>query len=185
MARKPTSRTHHNAADNGDDVGSSLPKPPAKASPKVAAKATTKASAPTSGASEAAPTAKRGPKGAGKGSGMGGKGRDSSASPSKVPNTFKAFITRYPDLGAAHEKIASAVERAAALDPKTLALVKIGICVGAGLESALRSHVRRAIQHGASQAEVEQAILLGMNTVGFPRTVAAWSWAQVQFERGQ
>lgn len=189
MARKPTIRTHQNAADNGDAptdaAASSSPKSPAKASPKAAAKAAGKPTAAASATTGAAPPAKRGPKGAGKGSGMGPKGRDSSASPSKVPNTFKAFITRYPDLGAAHEKIASAVERAAALDPKTLALVKIGICVGAGLESALRSHVRRAIQHGASRAEVEQAILLGMNTVGFPRTVAAWSWAQVQFERGQ
>jgi 4-carboxymuconolactone decarboxylase len=67
------------------------------------------------------------------------------------------------------------VEAAGPLDAKTLALIKIGICVGAGLESALRSHVRRAMQHGATPAEVEQAILLGMNTVGFPRTVAAWS----------
>jgi len=25
--------------------------------------------------------------------------------------------------------------------------------------------------------------MLGMNTLGFPRTVAAWSWAQQQFER--
>jgi alkylhydroperoxidase/carboxymuconolactone decarboxylase family protein YurZ len=40
------------------------------------------------------------------------------------------------------------------------------------------------MQHGATKTEIEQAILLGMNTVGFPRTVAAWSWAQVQFERG-
>ena len=27
--------------------------------------------------------------------------------------------------------------------------------------------------------EIEQAILLGMNTVGFPRTTAAWSWVGV------
>jgi 4-carboxymuconolactone decarboxylase len=103
----------------------------------------------------------------------------------KVPNTFKAFVAKYPDLGTAHEKVASAVERAGPLDAKTLSLIKIGICIGAGLESALRSHVRRALQSGATQSEVEQAILLGMNTVGFPRTVAAWSWAQQQFGRGE
>ena len=110
--------------------------------------------------------------------------RDSSA-PSQVPGTYKEFVKRFPALGRAHESIAKAVEDAGPLDAKTLALVKIGICVGAGLESALRSHVRRAMQHGATPAEVEQAILLGMNTVGFPRTVAAWSWAQEQFKRGE
>ncbi len=103
---------------------------------------------------------------------------------SKVPGTYKAFVKRFPALGRAHEDIAKVVEEAGPLEAKTLALIKIGICVGAGLESALRSHVRRAMQHGATAAEVEQAILLGMNTVGFPRTVAAWSWANEQFDRG-
>jgi 4-carboxymuconolactone decarboxylase len=107
-----------------------------------------------------------------------------NSTPSKVPGTYKEFVKKFPALGRAHESIAKAVEGAGPLDAKTLALVKIGICVGAGLESALRSHVRRAMQHGATAAEVEQAILLGMNTVGFPRTVAAWSWAKQQFERG-
>lgn len=101
-----------------------------------------------------------------------------------MPGTYKAFVGKYPALGRAHEGVAKAVDAAGPLDAKTLALIKIGICVGAGLESALRSHVRRAMQHGAGEAEVEQAILLGMNTVGFPRTVAAWSWAREQFERG-
>lgn len=102
----------------------------------------------------------------------------------KLPGVFKEFVRKYPELGQSHERVAKAVERAGPLDGKTLALVKIGICVGAGLESALRSHVRRALQHGATTSEVEQAILLGMNTVGFPRTVAAWSWAHEQFRRG-
>jgi hypothetical protein len=29
-----------------------------------------------------------------------------------------------------------------------------------------------------AQAEIEQSILLAVNTCGFPRTVAAWQWAQ-------
>lgn len=109
--------------------------------------------------------------------------RESSNS-GKLPGVYKQFVKQFPALGRSHETIAAAVEEAGPLDAKTLALIKIGICVGAGLESALRSHVRRALQHGASRVEVEQAILLGMNTVGFPRTVAAWSWANQQFERG-
>jgi len=110
----------------------------------------------------------------------------SKARPAKpgVPATYKEFIRRHPALGRAHESVARAVESAGPLDARSLAMVKIGICIGAGLESALRSHVRRALQHGATPAEIEQAILLGMNTVGFPRTVAAWSWAQEQFKRG-
>lgn len=103
--------------------------------------------------------------------------------PTKLPATFKAFVAKFPALAAAHEGIAKAVDVAGPLDRKTCELIKIGLCVGAGLETATRSHVRRAMEHGASEAEVEQAILLAMNTCGFPRTVMAWQWARQQIER--
>lgn len=102
----------------------------------------------------------------------------------RVPGTFKDFISRFPELGAAHESVARAVDAAGPLDAKTCSLVKIGLSIGAGLESAAKSHIRRAIQHGATKKEIEQAILLTMNTCGFPRTVAAWSWAREQFAKG-
>jgi len=70
------------------------------------------------------------------------------------------------------------------LDAKTCELVKIGLSIGAGLESAVRSHVRKAMQAGATEKEIEQAVLLAMNTLGLPRTVAAWTWARTQIERG-
>ena len=44
--------------------------------------------------------------------------------------------------------------------------------------------LRQAMQAGATEAEVEQVALLAMNTLGFPRTVAAWSWVRQQIERG-
>ena len=101
----------------------------------------------------------------------------------KLPGTFRRFAKRFPKLVQAHEQIADAVDAEGHLDRKTSELIKIGISLGAGLESALRAHVRRATQAGASEEEIEQAIVLGMNTVGFPRTVAAWSWAHQQFDR--
>lgn len=102
----------------------------------------------------------------------------------RQPGTFKQFVTKFPELGEAHEKIAQAVEAAGPLDAKTLELIKIGISVGAGLESATRAHVRKAMQHGANEAEIEQAVLLAYNTCGWPRMVAAWQWARQQIERG-
>lgn len=101
------------------------------------------------------------------------------------PATFKAFVEKFPALGGAHQQVAEAVDQSGPLDAKTCALIKMGICMGAGLESAFRSHVRRAREHGASEQEIEQAVLLAMNTVGFPRTVAAWQWAWQQIERDQ
>jgi 4-carboxymuconolactone decarboxylase len=107
----------------------------------------------------------------------------SNSEAKKLPDTYKQLVRQYPAMAAAHEQMAKAIEGIGALDEKTCALIKIGVSVGAGLESALRSHVRRATRAGASRQEIEQAIFQGMNTVGFPQTVAAWSWAQVQFDR--
>lgn len=107
----------------------------------------------------------------------------SESSAPKPPATFKAFVERFPELGAAHEAVGKAANAAGPLDAKTCALIKIGICMGGGLESALKSHVRRAVHLGATTEEIEQAIVLAMNTVGFPRTVASWQWAQQQFRR--
>ncbi len=101
----------------------------------------------------------------------------------KLPGTFKQFCSAFPDLATAHDAMTDAALAAGPLDAKTCALVKIGIALGAGLESAVKSHVRRASEAGAMPAEIEQAILLAMTTVGFPRTVAAWSWARAQMER--
>ena len=101
----------------------------------------------------------------------------------EAPATFRAFIERFPELKEAHEAIGRATDRAGPLDAKTRHLVKMGIALGAGMESAFRSHVRRAQENGASRAEIEQAVLLAMNTVGLPRTVMGWQWAGEQLER--
>ena len=106
-----------------------------------------------------------------------------SARTGKLPGTFKQFCAKFPELARAHESMTDAALAAGPLDEKTCLLIKLGIALGAGLETAVKSHVRRATEAGASEAEIEQAILLAMTTAGFPRTVAAWSWARQQFER--
>lgn len=109
--------------------------------------------------------------------------RKKSKKKGKLPRTYLRLIAKHPKLVAAHDKMAKVVDETGPLDARTCSLIKIGICVGAGLESALRSHVRRARQHGAKKAEVEQAIFQAMNTCGFPQTIAAWAWAQDEMER--
>ena len=95
-----------------------------------------------------------------------------------LPETFQRFTKRFPEMADSHETIARLVDKKGPLDRKTCELVKLGISIGAGLMTATQSHSRRARQEGASIAEIEQAILLTMNTCGFPRTVAAWQWAK-------
>jgi alkylhydroperoxidase/carboxymuconolactone decarboxylase family protein YurZ len=110
--------------------------------------------------------------------------QSNQARPEQLPGTFKEFVERFPALGQAHEQIGMAVEASGPLDRRTCELIKIGLSIGAGLESATRSHVRRAMQHGVSEAEIEQAVLLSYNTCGWPRMVMAWRWVREQFARG-
>jgi alkylhydroperoxidase/carboxymuconolactone decarboxylase family protein YurZ len=91
-------------------------------------------------------------------------------------------VAKFPRVGDGHEAIAKAVESYGPLDRKTCELVKIGISLGAGLETATRSHIRRAGEHGATEGEIEQAILLAFNVCGFPRTVMGWQWAREEFQ---
>jgi Carboxymuconolactone decarboxylase family len=47
---------------------------------------------------------------------------------------------------------------------------------GVGSEGAVHSHARRALAAGASAAQVRDAVLLLVTTIGFPRAAAAMSW---------
>ncbi|UNX54005.1 carboxymuconolactone decarboxylase family protein [Georgenia sp. TF02-10] len=93
-----------------------------------------------------------------------------------LPEVYTSFRERFGDVARAQDALARTVDDAGPLDERTSRLVKLGIALGAQAEGAVRSNVRRALAAGASVAEIEQVILLGMTTRGFPATVAAWQW---------
>lgn len=99
-----------------------------------------------------------------------------------VPRTYRRFTERFPAIGEAHEAAGKAGD-IGPLDRKMVELIKLGICVGAGLESASKSHARRALQHGATAEEVEHAVALAVNPVGFSRAAMAWQWVTEQMDR--
>lgn len=108
---------------------------------------------------------------------------DSKSQPAggKLPGTYLRFAERFPGLAGAHRTMTAEAETAGPLDRKTCELIRMGIALGAGQESSFHSHVRRALEHGATREEVEQAIVLSMTTCGFSRAVAGWRWAQDHF----
>lgn len=94
----------------------------------------------------------------------------------KLPKRYTEFLNNYPDVGAAYTALGEAVSNAGPLDAKTRELVKIGVSVGARMESAVRSHTRRALEAGATPEEVRHAALQATTTVGFPNMMAGLSW---------
>ena len=93
-----------------------------------------------------------------------------------LPEVYVRFRERFGDVAKGQDALAAAIDSAGPLDERTQRLVKLGIAVGSQADGAVRSNVRKALSAGASVAEVEQVILLGMTTRGFPATVAAWQW---------
>ncbi|MGZ8166011.1 MAG: carboxymuconolactone decarboxylase family protein, partial [Methylobacter sp.] len=64
------------------------------------------------------------------------------------------------------------------LDAKTAHLIQLAAAIAIHSEGAVHSHVRRAIESGATPEEIYHAIILLTNTIGFPTVSAAVSWAQ-------
>ena len=95
-----------------------------------------------------------------------------------LPKTYQRFIERYPEIAKHYEELGSAIHDWGPLDDKTGSLIKLGIAIGAKSEGAVHSHVRRALASKASAEEIRHAILLSVTTVGFPRMMAALSWAE-------
>jgi AhpD family alkylhydroperoxidase len=95
----------------------------------------------------------------------------------KLPPAYRRFTEEQPRLTQAYEQLSAASLTEGPLDRKRAELVKVGIAVGARLEGAVHSHVRRALEAGATAEEIRHAIRLALTTVGFPTMMAALSWA--------
>jgi alkylhydroperoxidase/carboxymuconolactone decarboxylase family protein YurZ len=95
----------------------------------------------------------------------------------KPPETYEAFVRRYPRIARAWEELGQAGQEGP-LDARTARLVKLALAVGALREGAVHANVRKALAAGISPAEVEQVVALAAGTLGLPATVAVFSWVQ-------
>lgn len=96
----------------------------------------------------------------------------------KVPSKlFNKLVKEYPEVFEAHEKLGVALRSAGSLDEKTLQIVQLAAAAAIGSEGAVHSHTRRALSAGAEADEVYHALIGLVSTIGFPRVMAAMSWA--------
>ena len=93
----------------------------------------------------------------------------------KPPKVYERFVRRYPQLGEAWGLASSAGARGP-LDERMRMVVKVALAFGAQRESAAHSAVRKALAAGVDLATLEQIVALGASTLGFPASVAAFTW---------
>lgn len=96
----------------------------------------------------------------------------------KIPGWYQEQRKRFPKVFQAYESLGDACRKAGPLEEKTAALVKLAIAVGSRLEGAVHSHVRRAVEAGATLDECRHVVLLATTTIGFPAMMAALSWVE-------
>ena len=64
------------------------------------------------------------------------------------------------------------------LDEKTGHLIQLAAAAAIHSEGAVHSHVRRALESGATPEEIYHALILLTSTLRFPTVSAALSWAE-------
>jgi alkylhydroperoxidase/carboxymuconolactone decarboxylase family protein YurZ len=96
--------------------------------------------------------------------------------PGVIPARYLKFQKAYPKVFRAYAALGAATQEAGPLPKKTRALAKIAIALGAGMEGAVHSHTRRALEAGCTAGEIRHVVLLATTTIGFPAMMSAMSW---------
>ena len=94
-----------------------------------------------------------------------------------LPPHYRSEKAQHQEYMKAVETLGASLKSQGPLDSKTAHLVQLAAAVAIHSEGAVHSHVRQALAHGASRAEITHAIILLTSTIGFPTVSAALSWA--------
>ena len=95
-----------------------------------------------------------------------------------LPQVYVDFTERFPEVAEAQGQLARRIREATPFDELTDRLLKLAMAIGAEAEGAVRSNARKALQHGASPADLRAVALLAITTCGFPTAVAGLRWLQ-------
>lgn len=92
------------------------------------------------------------------------------------PGWYSFIKKNHGNFMKALEQLGEVVRQEGPLDAKTSHLIQLAAGAAIRSEGAVHSHVRRALQAGATTAEIYHAVILLTSTIGFPNTSAALSW---------
>ncbi len=95
----------------------------------------------------------------------------------KPVSQYYKMKERHPQLMDAVEALGVTVAKQGPLDDKLRHLVQLAAAAAIRSEGSVHSHVRRAVDAGASAEEIRHSILVLTSTIGFPTVAAAMSWA--------
>lgn len=101
----------------------------------------------------------------------------------KLPTMYTSIRKRYEELAGAVENLGKAARASGPVDEKTSHLIQLAAAAAIRSEGSVHSHVRRAIEAGATKDEVYHSLILLTSTIGFPAVSAAISWVDDVIKR--
>lgn len=95
-----------------------------------------------------------------------------------IPKRYQKMHADHPELMQAYESFGKAAKEAGPLSPREVALVKLAISLGAGLEGGAHSHCRKALEAGCTPDDLRHVAIVSAPTVGFPTMMRSKSWVE-------
>ena len=83
-----------------------------------------------------------------------------------VSNAFQTFLAEAPEHAKAWMGAVQGLDQASALNPKTEELAYLAVLAALRLTSGIPFHVESAKKHGATRAEILDAVLVGLPAAG-------------------
>jgi alkylhydroperoxidase/carboxymuconolactone decarboxylase family protein YurZ len=96
----------------------------------------------------------------------------------ELPEFYQNIKQQCPEVMKHYEALGEAARDAGPLDARGVALVKLGMAIGANLEGGTHAAVRKALKAGCTPKELRQAAVLAVTTLGFPAMSRARSWVE-------
>ena len=99
------------------------------------------------------------------------------------PSFYLKVSEQYPEVIASVERLGATLRTAGPLEGRTTQLIQLAAAAAMQSEGSVCSHTRRALKAGATPDEIRHTLLLLMATMGFPRAMAALSWAEEELAK--
>jgi alkylhydroperoxidase/carboxymuconolactone decarboxylase family protein YurZ len=96
----------------------------------------------------------------------------------QLPSTLKKFIQRNPKIWESHEALGLACKKAGPLADKEIEFIKMAINGSQMLETAFKTHARKAAEAGASIDEMQHVVIQLLPGMGLSRTMMAAKWLE-------
>lgn len=97
---------------------------------------------------------------------------------SQLPSTLRKVIKRNPKIWESHEALGLACKEAGPLSGKQIEFIKMAITASQTLETAFKTHARKAAEAGASHDEMEHVVIQLLPIMDLGRTMMAAKWLE-------